>query len=100
MLAPVQQIPATPVASAQAANGATLSILAQPVEVALGGGRFGPASDGQALGPGDVVRTGASGVALLTFFNGSESQVTSNSQVQLEQASSQSGAPSISLLQA
>src|SRR5579864_4814729 len=79
--------------------GATLNIIAPPVEVApAGSDGFGPAADGQIIQPGDVVRTGDGGMALLTFFDGSESQLSTNSQVQVEHAE-YTPAPNIALLQ-
>jgi hypothetical protein len=71
-------------ALAQITAGATVSVLAPTVEVALGGGAFTAARDGQTLSPGDQVRTGSTGVALLTFFDGSETQLTGNTQAQLD----------------
>jgi hypothetical protein len=80
-------LPATPArVVAQVTAGATLSLLAPLVEVARGGeGVFVSGSDGQVVQPGDQVRTGPVGVGLLTFFDGSETQVTPDTQVQLEQ---------------
>jgi hypothetical protein len=97
-------IPAGPTATvrsvaAQAAVGATLKVLAPPVEVDFSSlGSFGPAGDGQTLQQGDVIRTGPGGVALLTFFDGSESQLGSDSQVLIEQAEA-NPAPQISVMQ-
>jgi hypothetical protein len=82
----------------QAAAGATVSVLAGPVEVASGGGGFAAARDGMTLKAGDQMRTGAGGVALLTFFDGSETQLTPNSQIEIEQADAACG-PHIKLLQ-
>src|SRR5438105_2887991 len=76
---------AHPVA-AQIINGATLTVLAPEVQVSLQGGALGVARDGQTLAPGDYVRTGSAGVALLTFFDGSETQLTSDTQVELDTA--------------
>jgi FecR protein len=77
-------------ASAAAADvrlGATLTILSQPVQVDVGDlGSFGDAVDGQLIQVGDVVRTGPDGLALLTFFDGSESQLGAGSQVRLTRA--------------
>src|SRR6266699_3456150 len=70
----------------QASTGATLSVLAPPVEVASGGGAFGAARNAQTLQVGDQVRTGVGGVALLTYFDGSETQLTPETQVQLQAA--------------
>jgi hypothetical protein len=76
---------AAPTASAASFLGATITVLAAPVEVGdtISGG-FTAAIDGQSLLKGDVVRTGPGGSVLLTFFDGSESQLGSESQVQIE----------------
>jgi len=79
--------------------GATLKVLAGPVEVqAAQTQTFGAALDGQMLSQGDVVRTGPGGLALLTFFDGSESQLGAESTVQIERAEA-TPAPQIALLQ-
>ncbi len=70
----------------QAAAGATLSVLAAPVEVSVGGAAFADARDGMTLVTGDQVRTMGGGVALLTFFDGSETQITPDSEVRIQQA--------------
>src|SRR5690242_440396 len=70
----------------QASAGATLSVLAAPVEVATGGGSFSAGRNGQTLQVGDQVRTGSGGVALLTYFDGSETQLTPDTQVELQAA--------------
>jgi hypothetical protein len=87
------------IVTAQAAAGATLSVLAAPVEVALGGASsFAAARDGMTVGPGDRIRTSAGGVGLLTFFDGSEKQLTPDSEIQIQQANSSNG-PQISVSQ-
>ena len=73
-------------AFSQTSAGATLTVLATPVEVASGNGPFAAARNGQILQVGDQVRTGAGGVALLTYFDGSETQLTPETQVQLQAA--------------
>src|SRR5712692_10449079 len=79
--------------------GATLKVLALPVEVEVAQTQsFGAALDGQMLSQGDVVRTGPGGLALLTFFDGSESQLGAESTVQIERAEA-TPAPQIALLQ-
>src|ERR1700674_799168 len=88
----------SPAALGQTAAGATLSVLAASVEVAVGGTTFAAARDGMTVGPGDQVRTSNGGVGLLTFFDGSEVQVTPDSQVQIKQANSTAG-PTISVSQ-
>jgi hypothetical protein len=99
--AALQLSPATSsrLVAAELPVGATLTVLAEPVEVApVEVGTFAAAVAGQALRAGDVVRTGPSGLALLTFFDGSESQLGSSAQVQVEQAD-YTPAPQIALLQ-
>src|SRR5712692_6234137 len=79
--------------------GATLKVLALPVEVQPAQTQaFVTAMDGQMLTQGDVVRTGPGGLALLTFFDGSESQLGAESTVQIERAEA-TPAPQIALLQ-
>jgi hypothetical protein len=90
-----------PVAAAEAAAssvGATLTVLAEPVEVAVAGSAFDTGLDGQSLRAGDVVRTGSGGLAVVTFFDGSESQLGANSQVQIDQAEA-TPAPQIAFTQ-
>jgi FecR protein len=50
------------------------------------------------LGPGDQVRTSNGGVALLTFFDGSETLLTPDTQVEIQQASTSIG-PQIAVSQ-
>ena len=83
----------------QLAGGATLSVLAPDVEVAGADGAFTTASDGMTVGPGDQVRTGDGGVALLTFFDGSETQLTPDSQVAIQQAAGATGGAQIGISQ-
>jgi hypothetical protein len=92
--------PAASVSSAaEMPIGATLKVLALPVEVqAAPTQTFVAAMDGQMLNQGDVVRTGPGGLALLTFFDGSESQLGTESTVQIERAEA-TPAPQIALLQ-
>src|SRR5712691_3208604 len=92
--------PAAPVSSAAAMPiGATLKVLAVPVEIQPAQTQtFVAAFDGQMLSQGDVVRTGPGGLALLTFFDGSESQLGAESTVQIERAEA-TPAPQIALLQ-
>src|ERR1051326_2013649 len=82
----------------QVASGATLSVLATTVEVSTRGGNFTAARDGMTVGPGDQVRTSTGGVALLTFFDGSETQLTPDTQVQIQQAAAANG-PQINVSQ-
>jgi hypothetical protein len=87
LIAPVAGLYAPQAVAADLLAGATLDIVAAPVQV--GSSQTGPFVDGvsgQLLGAGDVVRTGPGGVALLTFFDGSESQLASDSQLQVQRA--------------
>src|SRR5215470_3524696 len=85
LLSSALSLPARP-AEAQVQVGATLSLLAPAVEVATGGRPFVAARDGQTVSAGDQVRTGPTGVALLTFFDGSETQLTSDGLVLIDSA--------------
>jgi hypothetical protein len=98
-LAPVWIGPSVATVSAASPLAATLSVLASPVEVANAGpGSFATAIDGQTLFAGDTLRTGPGGMALLTFFDGSESQLGGESQVRVERLEA-NPAPQIALLQ-
>src|SRR5438067_11620802 len=89
----------SPASAAEMPIGATLKVLVAPVEVALAQTQtFVAAMDGQMLNQGDVVRTGPGGLALLTFFDGSESQLRAESTVQIERAEA-TPQPEIALLQ-
>ncbi|HLZ30547.1 MAG TPA: FecR domain-containing protein, partial [Chloroflexota bacterium] len=71
---------------AQQAGGAILTLLNPPVEVAVAGGAFAAGRNGQGLQPGDAVRTGAGGVALITFLDGSETQLTPSTELTVSAA--------------
>jgi hypothetical protein len=87
LLAPVVGRYAPAAAAADLVLGATLGIVAAPVQVSSSqAGPFADAVSGQLVGAGDVVRTGPGGVALLTFFDGSESQLAPDSQLQVQRA--------------
>src|SRR5438132_3101832 len=80
LTSPFATLTSTPLAAAELPVGATLSIIAAPVEVAANGSDlFAEAAQAQLVLPGDVVRTGSGGLAVLTFFDGSESQLASDS---------------------
>jgi hypothetical protein len=99
LASPFATLSARPLAAAELPVGATLSIIAVPVEVASNGSDlFADATQGQLVLPGDVVRTGSGGLAVLTFFDGSESQLASDSQIQVQRAD-YAPAPNIVLLQ-
>lgn len=66
----------------------TLTILSRPVEVSLGGGAFAPAEDGAVLGPGDAIRTGPEGRAVLTYFEGSTVSIEPGSELTIDEAES------------
>jgi hypothetical protein len=67
------------------AGTATLSIIANPVEVqAVGAAGYAPASDAQTLSVGSRVRTGADGRAVLTFFDGTTAALDAGTELTLE----------------
>ena len=69
-LATLVTLPGT--SAAQAGAAATLSVLAPPVErVAVGAGGTSAGVDGMNLAAGDRIKTGAKGLALITFLDGS-----------------------------
>jgi len=74
-------------AMAQGAVTATLSVLAAPVErIAADAGAPEPGLSGMNLAEGDRVRTGAGGVALITFLDGSTVTLLSETEVTVKQA--------------
>ena len=74
-------------ARAQGAVTATLSVLAAPVERIAGDAGAGePGVSGMNLAEGDRVRTGAGGVALITFLDGSTVTLLSETEVTVKQA--------------
>jgi FecR protein len=96
---PTAGLSSRPVLAAELTSGATLSILSAGVEIApTADGPFVPAIQGQLVQAGDVVRTAQDGAALLTFFDGSESQIAGNSQLQVQRAD-YAPAPRIALFQ-
>lgn len=75
-------------AMAQGAVTATLSVLTAPVErIAGDAGTPEPGITGMNLAEGDRIRTGAGGVALITFLNGSTVTLLSEAEVTVKQAS-------------
>ena len=74
-------------AMAQGAVSATLSVLTAPVE-RIGGaaGAPEPGITGMNLAEGDRIRTGAGGVALITFLNGSTVTLLSETEVTVKEA--------------
>ncbi len=85
--------------AAQTAASATLTVVVAPVEISVQGSPFAAALDGQAVSFGDQVRTGSGGMALLTFFDGSETQLAGDTQVEVS-APSQPGGRGVSIFQA
>jgi hypothetical protein len=74
-------------ATAQGAVTATLSVLTAPVERIAGeAGAPEPGISGMDLAEGDRIRTGAGGVALITFLNGSTVTLLSETEVTVKQA--------------
>lgn len=74
-------------AMAQGAVTATLSVLTAPVErIAGDAGAREPGMTGMNLAEGDRIRTGAGGVALITFLNGSTVTLLSETEVTVKQA--------------
>ena len=74
-------------AMAQGAVTATLSVLTAPVErIASEAGVPEPGISGMNLAEGDRIRTGAGGVALITFLNGSTVTMLSEAEVTVKQA--------------
>ena len=61
--------------SATAKQFATLRILGGQVEVQHASGAIEPGHGGEALREGDTVRTGADGLALIEFFEGSQTRI-------------------------
>lgn len=84
MLATLVTAPVT--SSAQGSATATLSVLAPPVDrVAVGSAAAAPGADGMNLAEGDRVKTGAGGLALITFLDGSTVTVLPQSDVTVKQ---------------
>lgn len=86
-------------AAAQGDVTATLSVLAAPVE-RVGAGVVGaePGATGMNLAEGDRVRTGAGGLALITFLNGTTVTVLPDSEVTVKQASTGRGTGGLRIL--
>src|SRR4051812_1687098 len=63
-----------PIPAAQATQ-ATLTVLADGVQIVGSGGAQAAATNGQALAAGDRVITSASGRAILTFADGSQTEL-------------------------
>jgi hypothetical protein len=86
-------------AAAQGDVTATLSVLAAPVE-RVGAGVVGaePGATGMNLAEGDRVRTGAGGLALITFLNGTTVTVLPGSEVTVKQASTGRGTGGLRIL--
>jgi ferric-dicitrate binding protein FerR (iron transport regulator) len=86
-------------ATAEVSVAATLSVLAAPVErIAAGGSVAEPGVTGMDLAEGDRIKTGADGVALITFLNGSTVTLLADSEVTVRQATTGRGKSGIRLL--
>jgi len=98
MLITLVTLVALPVTSpAQTGAAATLSVLAPPVErVAPGGTSAGV--DGMNLAEGDRIKTGAAGLALITFLDGSTVTVLPDAEVTVKQTGSERGNSGIRML--
>ena len=68
----------------------TLTVLAGDVSVRHDGAQFVAAVDGELLGAGDAIRTGADGRAVLTYFEGSSVTVEPSTQIVIEAANTAS----------
>lgn len=84
---------------AQTGATATLSVLAPPVE-RVGAGAAGTSAgvDGMNLAEGDRIKTGANGLALITFLDGSTVTVLSDAEVTVKQTGSERGKSGIRML--
>ncbi|HET7721631.1 MAG TPA: FecR domain-containing protein, partial [Acidimicrobiales bacterium] len=82
---------------------ATLTVIAQPVEVQRASGSRDTASSGSTVNVGDRIFTGEGGAALLTFFQGSQVEIASGSELmvqQMEQRGGTNGASTVGIGQA
>jgi FecR protein len=77
------------ISAAQTGAAATLSVLAPPVDrVAAGAAGRTAGVDGMNLTEGDLIKTGAGGVALITFLDGSTVTVLPDAEVTVKQIGS------------
>jgi hypothetical protein len=84
---------------AQTDAAATLSVLAPPVErIGAGGAGTSAGVDGMNLAEGDRIRTGAGGLALITFLDGSTVTVLSEADVTVKHMGSARGKSGIRML--
>lgn len=94
----VMLVTAPVTASAESAT-ATLSVLAPPVErIAVGSSAGAPGADGMNLAEGDRVKTGAGGLALITFLDGSTITVLPQTDVTVKQTGGDRGKAGIRML--
>ena len=100
MLITLVTLVALPVTSpAQTGAAATLSVLAPPVErVAAGAAGTSAGVDGMNLAEGDRIKTGAAGLALITFLDGSTVTVLPDAEVTVKQTGSERGNSGIRML--
>ncbi|MBI4505119.1 MAG: hypothetical protein HY691_06255, partial [Chloroflexi bacterium] len=89
LVLPAQPARAEPPAQVEA--GATLAVLAGDVQVSFGGGPFHPAEDGTTLAVGDRVRTGPASHALLTYFDGSTTQLEPETEIAIRRVEADAG---------
>ena len=84
---------------AQTGAAATLTVLAPPVErVGAGAAGTSAAVDGMNLAEGDRIKTGAAGLALITFLDGSTVTVLPDAEVTVRQTGSERGKSGIRML--
>ena len=97
ILATLVTVPVT--SPAQTGAAATLSVLASPVErLAAGATGATPGVDGMNLAEGDRIKTGAGGLALITFLDGSTVTVLSAAEVTVKQTGADPGKSGIRML--
>ncbi|MFN0074753.1 MAG: hypothetical protein ACKVVP_24995 [Chloroflexota bacterium] len=91
-------LPAPPDGSAQVRGGATLTVLRGSVGVMQANGSpISPAPSGLSLGVGDQVSTLAASGAVITFFEGSEVELGSETAIVIREASGQGARTNITI---
>lgn len=80
------------------AASSTLSVLHGTVLVRHGSGPFLPAVDGQTVEPGDVIRTGGDGRALVRYFDGSTAEIEESTELIIEDLAATSGGDIIAVM--
>ncbi len=71
--------------SATAKQFATLNVLRGQVEIQRASGAVEVGRDGEALRQGDILRTGADGLALIAFFEGSQTRIDNDTSFEFTQ---------------